>query len=1084
MYPCICPRQAQVRRVQTKLINSRPHHMRKNLVQKTFGAYKAPSVPFPDFVGHQRASFDWLLADGLKELFKEFSPITDYSGKKFELEFESFEIGEPKFDEAFARENIRTYEAPLKATVKLVNKTFGSEKKQEIFLTDIPMMTPHGSFVVSGVERAIVPQLARSFGAFFVSELLRGKQFFGSKIIPLRGVWIEIDSEADGAIFMKIDRKRKFPISQILTVFGGGVGSAVLKHFEKDPAVLEAMKATLAHDETKSIEEAYVEIHRRMRDGDLATPENAKNFVQSLFAGDRYDLGKVGRARLNSRFGLPTTEKALDKRTLTLTDFTRIIAEIVKLNADPNARPDDIDHLGFRRVRFVGELLQARMRVGMSRMKRNIQDRMSTIESETTLPMALVNPRPFHASVHEFFTANQLSQFMDQQNILAELEHMRLFSALGPGGLTRERAGFEVRDVHPSHYGRLCPIHTPEGQNIGLILHMATHARTNDFGVIETPYVRVKNGKVTDEIVHLNALDEELEYVAHGATELDSNGKIATESVEARYKGDPIIVPREQITLMDASTYQMFSIATCMIPFVDHDDANRALMGSNMQKQATPVLIPEAPLVSTGIEAPAARSTGRLILATEAGEVTYVDARKVVVENKDGKKKDYALQGLTQTNQNSTFMQRPSVALGEKVKKGDVLADNSSTDQGQLALGQNVRVAFMSWNGANYEDAIIISERLVQEAKFTTVHIEDFECVVRDTKLGPETTTHDIPNVGELRLKNLDEEGVIRIGAEVRPGDILVGKVTPKGETQLTPEERLLRSIFGDKAKDVKDTSLRMEGGKRGRIIGVRVFSREKGDQLETGIIKKIVVTVAQVRNVSVGDKLAGRHGNKGVISRVLPVEDMPYDKDGNPIDIILTPLGVPSRMNLGQILEMHLGLAAHTLGYQAVVPPFAGATPDEIRNELEAAGFSRSGKMKLYDGQSGEQFAQEIAVGYMYILKLHHMVEDKIHMRSIGPYSLITQQPLGGKAQNGGQRFGEMEVWALLGYGAAYTLREMLTIKSDDIQGRSAAFDAIVKNEPISHTGTPASFAVLTNQIRGLALDVEPQNLPPEPEA
>ncbi|MFZ2500457.1 MAG: DNA-directed RNA polymerase subunit beta [Minisyncoccia bacterium] len=1058
--------------------------MLKNLVQKTFGAYKAPSVQFPDFVGHQRESFNWLLKDGLTELFKEFSPITDYSGKKFELKFESFEFGEPKYDEAFARENARTYEAPVKATVRLINKAFGSEKTQEIFLTDMPMMTPHGSFIVSGVERAIVPQLARSFGAFFVSELIRGKQFFGAKIIPLRGVWIEFDSEADGAIFVKIDRKRKFPITQLLTVFGGGLGELVTKHFAKNPLALAAIKATLAHDEAKSIEESYIEIHRRMRDGDLATPENAKNFVQSLFSVERYDLGRVGRARLNSRFDRPMTEKELDKRTLTLADFVNIISEISKLNADSSARPDDIDHLGFRRVRFVGELLQARMRVGMSRMKRNIQDRMSTIETETTLPMALVNPRPFHASVHEFFTANQLSAYMDQQNILSELENMRTLSALGPGGLTRERAGFEVRDVHPSHYGRLCPIHTPEGQNIGLILRLATHARVNDFGVIETPYVRVKGGKVTEEIVYLNALDEELEYVAHGATKVDANGLITLDQVEARYKGDPILVQRDVITLIDASTYQMFSIATCMIPFVDHDDANRALMGSNMQKQATPVLIPEAPLVATGIEEPAARSTGRLVLATEAGEVTYVDARKVIVENKEGKKKDYHLQGITQTNQNSTFMQRPSVVLGDKIKKGSVLADNSSTDKGQLALGQNVRVAFMSWNGANYEDAIIISERLVEEAKFTTMHIEDFDCVVRDTKLGPETTTHDIPNVGEMRLKNLDEEGVIRIGAEVRPGDILVGKVTPKGETQLTPEERLLRSIFGDKAKDVKDTSLRMEGGKRGRVIGVRVFSREKGDQLESGIIKKIVVTVAQVRNVSVGDKLAGRHGNKGVISRVLPVEDMPYDKDGNPIDIILTPLGVPSRMNLGQILEMHLGLAAHTLGYQAIVPPFAGATPDEIRDELESAGFSRSGKMKLFDGRTGDEFAQAIAVGYMYILKLHHMVEDKIHMRSIGPYSLITQQPLGGKAQNGGQRFGEMEVWALLGYGAAYTLREMLTIKSDDIQGRSAAFDAIVKGEPISHTGTPASFAVLTNQIRGLALNIEPLNLPPvEPE-
>jgi DNA-directed RNA polymerase subunit beta len=664
---------------------------------------------------------------------------------------------------------------------------------------------------------------------------------------------------------------------------------------------------------------------------------------------------------------------------------------------------------------------------------------------------------------------------MDQQNILAELENMRTLSALGPGGLTRERASFEVRDVHPSHYGRLCPIHTPEGQNIGLILRMALHARTNEFGVIETPYAVVKNGVVTDEVVYLNALEEEEHVIAHAATPVDAKGRIVPDAIEARKGGEPAIVHRADIDFIDASTYQMFSAATAMIPFVDHDDANRALMGSNMQKQATPVLIPEAPLVSTGIEGHAAKNTGRLVLAAESGTVSYADARRILVEDAKGKVHEHKLQGLTQTNQNSAFSQRPIVKTGDKVKKGDVLADASSSDQGQMALGQNVRVAFMSWNGANYEDAIIVSERLVEQSKFTTVHIEDFECAVRDTKLGAEVTTHDIPNVGELRLKNLDEEGVVRIGAEVRPGDILVGKVTPKGETQLTPEERLLRSIFGDKAKDVKDTSLRMDGGKRGRVIGVRVFSREKGDQLESGIIKKIVVTVAQARNVSVGDKLAGRHGNKGVISRVLPVEDMPYDRDGNPVDVILTPLGVPSRMNLGQILEMHLGLAAHTLGYQAVVPPFAGATADEIRDELERAGFDRSGKMQLFNGHTGEPFAQPVSVGYMYVLKLHHMVEDKIHMRSIGPYSLITQQPLGGKAQNGGQRFGEMEVWALLGYGSAYTLREMLTIKSDDIQGRSATFDAIVKGEPVSHAGTPASFSVLTNQIRGLALDIEP---------
>ena len=1056
----------------------------KALPQKTFAAYRAPRVEFPDLVAHQRESFDWLLKDGFMELFKEFSPIPDYSGKKFELRFDGFEIGEPKGDLEFARDNMRTFEVPLKASVTLTNKTTGTEKSQDIFLADVPMMTPHGSFIVSGVERAIVPQLARSFGAFFISEDVKGKQQFGAKIIPSRGVWIEIDSEADGAIFVKIDRKRKFPITNLLTVFGAGNRDEIGKRFKGNEAAQAAISATWAHDTATTMEEAYVEIHRRMRDGDLATAENAKQYVNLLFAPERYDLSKVGRHRLNARFGLSTDPKALKERALTLDDIIRITGEIARLNSDPNAVPDDIDHLGFRRVRFVGELLQARMRVGMSRMKRNIQDRMSTIESDTSLPMAFVNPRPLQASIREFFTANQLSQFMDQQNILAELENMRTLSALGPGGLTRERAGFEVRDVHPSHYGRLCPIHTPEGQNIGLILRLALHARTNEFGVIETPYAAVKNGTVTEEIVYLNALEEEAHTIAHAGTEVDQKGRIVPDTTEARRGGETVIAERSEIDLIDSSTYQMFSAATAMIPFVDHDDANRALMGSNMQKQATPVLIPEAPLVATGIEEHAARNTGRLVVAEEAGEVTFADAKKIVVANKDGKKRDYALQTLSKTNQNSAFSQRPLVATGDKVKKGQVLADASSSANGQMALGQNVRVAFMSWNGANYEDAIIVSERLVEESKFTTIHIEDFECAVRDTKLGAEVTTHDIPNVGELRLKNLDEEGVVRIGAEVRPGDILVGKVTPKGETQLTPEERLLRSIFGDKAKDVKDTSLRMEGGKRGRVIGVRVFSREKGDQLESGIIKKIVVTVAQVRNVSVGDKLAGRHGNKGVISRVLPVEDMPYDKDGNPVDIILTPLGVPSRMNLGQILEMHLGLAANTLGYQAIVPPFAGASAEEIREELAAAGFEKSGKMQLFDGRTGEAFAQSVSVGYMYILKLHHMVEDKIHMRSIGPYSLITQQPLGGKAQNGGQRFGEMEVWALLGYGSAYTLREMLTIKSDDIQGRSATFDAIVKNEPVTHSGTPASFNVLTNQIRGLALDIEPLEKPVDMDA
>jgi DNA-directed RNA polymerase subunit beta len=718
-------------------------------------------------------------------------------------------------------------------------------------------------------------------------------------------------------------------------------------------------------------------------------------------------------------------------------------------------------------------MVQQRVRVGMTRMKRNIQDRMSTIEAETSLPIQLINPRPLQAAIKEFFTTNQLSQFMPQQNILAELEGLRTLSALGPGGLTRERAGFEVRDVHPSHYGRLCPIHTPEGPNIGLILRLSMYARVNRFGIIETPYAKVEKGVVTDEIIYLNAHEEEHYNIAHAAIEVDKDGKIKQPFIAIRRKGDPQVVAKKDIDFMDVATNQAFSVATSMIPFLNHDDANRALMGSNMQKQATPCIIQEAPYVATGIEELAARDTGRVLVAEEAGEVIECDTRHIVIKHKDGKKKEYTLIPFQRTNDFSAFSHRPAVTIGDKVKRGQLLADTTSSDNGQMALGQNALVAFMSWSGANYEDAIIISERLVKNSKFASVHMDELEVAVRDTKLGPEVTTPDIPNVSEQKLRNLDENGIIRIGAEVRPGDILVGKVTPKGETQLTPEERLLRSIFGEKAKDVKDTSLRLEAGKRGRVIGVKIFTRENGDQLESGVIKRIHITVAQVRNVSVGDKLAGRHGNKGVISRILPEEDMPYTEDGTPIDIILTPLGVPSRMNLGQILELHLGMAAHTLGYQAIVPPFAGATEEEIKEELVAAGLPSDGKLQLRDGRTGEEFAQRTALGYMYILKLHHMVEDKIHMRSIGPYSLITQQPLGGKAQIGGQRFGEMEVWALLGYGAAYTLREMLTIKSDDIVGRSAAFDAIVRGERISHPHTPAAFNVLVNQLRGLALDV-----------
>ena len=1041
--------------------------------QKTFAKYREARVQLPNLVEPQLKSFQWLVEEGFKEVFKEFSPIRDYGEKKFDLYFVSHELGEPQFGEYYAKQNMRTYEAPLKCVVRLKNKTLGTETEQELFLADFPMMTDHGTFIINGVERVVVPQLARSSGVFFTSQLIKGNTYFGAKIIPGRGVWIEIESEADKAIYVRIDRKRKIPVTSLLRILGARFDKDMTDLFSRIPHSKEWIENTLEKDPAKNTQDAFIEMYRRMRDGDIATPEAAQEFVESVLSTERYDISEVGRHRFNQRFNKPMTPAELGRRTISLDDVVSIVSHIIELNHDPEAVADDIDHLGFRRVRFVGEMMQQKIRVGVSRMKRNIQDRMSTIEPETSSPVTIINPRPLQAAIKEFFTTNQLSQFMQQQNMLTELEHLRTLSALGPGGLTRERAGFEVRDVHPSHYGRVCPIHTPEGPNIGLILHLANFSIIDRFGFIQTPYIKVVNGKLTDDIVYLNALEEEDAYIAHAVTPLDASGTISEEQIEVRHHGEPTVVSSKDVQYMDVASTQPFSIATSMIPFLEHDDANRALMGSNMQKQATPCLVPEVPLVATGIESRAALDTGRLILAGEAGVVTAVDARKIVVKNQKGKDTEYSLVSFSRTNDMSCFHQRPVVLPGTKVKKGELLADTSSTVQGQLALGQNALVAFMPWAGANYEDAIVLSERLVKNAKFSSIHMEVFECIVRDTKLGSEVTTHDIPNVGEAKLKNLDEEGIVRIGAEVHSGDILVGKVTPKGESQLTPEERLLRSIFGEKAKDVKDTSLRLEGGKRGRVIGVKVFSREHGDNLDSGILKKVQVTVAQVRSVSVGDKLAGRHGNKGVISRILPEEDMPYMEDGTPIDVILTPLGVPSRMNLGQILELHLGLAAHTLDYQAITPPFAGASDQEIKDELVAAGFPADGKVALRDGRTGEHFDQKVAIGYMYIMKLHHMVEDKIHMRSIGPYSLITQQPLGGKAQNGGQRFGEMEVWALLGYGAAYTLREMLTVKSDDIQGRSAAFDAIVRDGQITHTNTPAAFNVLVHHLRALALDV-----------
>ena len=1054
--------------------------------KKYFGRFRKPLTEMPNLVTSQVDSFKWLIERGLKEVFEEFTSIKDFSEKKFQLDFVSFELALPKLNEYEAKERKLSYEAPLKVIVRLKNLIMKTEKEQEIFMADLPLMTNHGTFIISGIERVIVPQLARSTGVSFTSQELKGKKTFGAKIIPGRGAWIEIETDADGTIYVRIDRKRKFPITTLLRAFlpaqaGGSVSNEkILALFTGVPEAKHFIEKTLAKDHTTTVDEAAIEIHRRLRDGDLAAADNAREFIQSIFDKERYDLSRVGRFRFNNRFGLPTgkagikeTTKEIERRTLSLADIVLILSHIIYLNVTPNVAADDIDHLGSRRVRFVGELFQQKIRVGMAQIKRNIQNRMSTIDTDVTLPVQFISPKPLQARIKEFFTTNQLSQFMQQTNALEELEHLRTLSALGPGGLNRSRAGYEVRDVHPSHYGRLCPIQTPEGPNIGLILRLSSYARVNDFGMIETPYAKVLDGKITGEIKYLNALEEEDFNIAHAASEIVDDQFVQT-MVEVRHKGTPTTVSKNQVHYLDVATNQAFSVATSMIPFLNHDDANRALMGSNMQKQATPCIVPEMPLVATGIEDVAIRDTGRIIFSPVSGTVSHVDAQQVVIKDEKGKDHEFPLINFSMTNGFTVFHQRPSVNLGDKVKKGTVLADTSSSDQGQMAIGQNVLVAFMSWSGANYEDAIIISERLVEKSKFTSVHIEEFEVTVRDTKLGPEMTTCDIPNVGESKLKNLAEDGIIRVGAEVRPGDILVGKITPKGESQLTPEERLLRSLFGEKARDVKDTSKRMEGGKRGRVISVQVFSREKGDKLDSGILKRIHIQVAQLRNVSVGDKLAGRHGNKGVISKILPVEDMPYMADGTPIDVILTPLGVPSRMNLGQILEMHLGLAAYTLNYQAVVPPFAGATEEEIQEELVKAGVPKSGKVTLFDGRTGQKFDQDIAIGYMYVLKLHHMVEDKIHMRSIGPYSLITQQPLGGKAQNGGQRFGEMEVWALLGHGAGHTLREMLTIKSDDIIGRSAAFDAIVKNEKIPEPNLPASFNVLLNNLRGLSLDVE----------
>ncbi len=1055
----------------------------KLLSLKNFSSHPGAFVKQSFLAESQLNSWNWFVKHGLRELFDEISPIKDYNGTDVDIYFLDYQFGEPRYNEEVARLKGLTYEAPLRVKVKLVNHKINEVKEQEVYLGDFPVMTSRYTFILNGVERVVVSQLIRSSGVYFSSEMFRGKRLFGAKIIPSRGSWLEFETEVDGFIGVKIDRHRKTAVTDLIRIFSDSKGNVldtnekIISAFEGvDSGPVKYIAATLKKSPAKTPLESYSEIYKRLRSGDLATPENAKNLIDAMFKRkDRYSLSRVGRFKINQRLSQYGEVKSSDSHLLDLNDISAIVKEIIRLNNDPVAEDDDIDHLGNRRVRAVGELLQTRLYVGFARMRRNIQDRISTSDINTITPIQLINGRPLVAIMKEFLSSSQLSQFMDQKNPLSEVEHKRRLSLLGPNGLTREHAGFEVRDVHSSHYGRICPIETPEGSPIGLVNHLASYARLNELGFLETAYAKVKNGQVLDEIVWLDAIEEEKYIITHGGTKLDSQKKIIGKTVEARIKGEPRVCQRNEVQLIDVANNQLVSTATSLIPFLENDDASRALMGSNMQRQAVPVLKPAVPLVGTGVEEKIARDSLRAVIAEEDGEILAADAERIVVlGSRSGKKKEIVLYNFQRSNDYTCISQKPLVMKGDKIKKGDILADGPAMDNGVLALGQNLLVAFMSWEGGNFEDAIILSDRVVKSDLFSSIHIEDFYCDVRETKLGPEITTNDIPNVSEEKLKNLDEEGIIRIGAEVRSGDILVGKVSPKGETELTAEEKLLRAIFEEKARDIKDTSLVLPYGKEGRVIGVKIFSRERGDKLDPGVIKRIQVDVAQVRKIRAGDKMAGRHGNKGVISQIRPAEDMPYLEDGTPVDIILNPLGVASRMNLGQILETHLGLAAHKLGYRAITPVFSGATEEVIKEELKRAGYPENAKLVLYDGRTGEKISQPITAGYIYMMKLNHLVEDKIHMRATGPYSLITQQPLGGKAQFGGQRFGEMEVWALEGYGAAYTLQEMLTIKSDDVFGRSSALESIIRGEKIKSPNLPSAFTVLLNEIKALGLGVE----------
>ena len=1104
--------------------------MSPGLARHSFAKIREP-LAVPDLLALQKASFDWLLGredwqakvaaeiaagnteipqmSGLTEIFEEISPIEDLAGM-MSLSFRDHRFEPSKYTVEQCKDKDFTYSAPLFVTAEFMNNETGEIKSQTVFMGDFPLMTDKGTFVINGTERVVVSQLVRSPGAYFERSIDKAtdKDVFTAKIIPSRGAWLEFEIDKKDLVAVRVDRKRKQPVSVLLKALG-----MTTEEIRERFGQYEIFMATLEKDTIESQDDALLDIYRKLRPGEPPTLENARNLIDNFyFNTKRYDLAKVGRYKVNRKLGL---DLPLSQSVLTLDDVLATIEYILRLHADmptmegPRGEvvveTDDIDHFGNRRLRTVGELIQNQIRTGLSRMERVVRERMTTQDVEAITPQTLINIRPVVAAIKEFFGTSQLSQFMDQTNPLAGLTHKRRLSALGPGGLSRERAGFEVRDVHPSHYGRMCPIETPEGPNIGLIGSLATYGRINAFGFVETPYRKVVNGKVSDQVDYLTADEEDRFVIAQANTPLKDNGAVSEDRVLVRLKGGEVeFVKPNDVDYMDVSPRQLWSVATAMIPFLEHDDANRALMGSNMQRQAVPLLRAEAPLVGTGMEFRAAYDAGDMVLATKAGAVTEVSSDLITVAEDDGEYTTYALDKFTRSNQGTSINQRPIVTEGQRIEVGQVLADGPSTDQGELALGKNLLVAFMSWEGHNYEDAIILSQRLVQDDVLSSIHIEEHEIDARDTKLGPEEITRDIPNVSEEVLADLDERGIIRVGADVVPGDILVGKVTPKGETELTPEERLLRAIFGEKAREVRDTSLKVPHGESGKIIGVRVFDIDEGDELPPGVNRLVRVHIAQKRKITEGDKLAGRHGNKGVIAKILPVEDMPFLSDGTPVDIVLNPLGVPGRMNVGQVLETHLGWAA-AAGWEVdtsdprvvnlpkevqsvqprsriATPVFDGAREDELSTILESTRptadglhlVNANGKANLFDGRSGEPIPGEISVGYIYILKLLHLVDDKIHARSTGPYSMITQQPLGGKAQFGGQRFGEMEVWALEAYGAAYALQELLTIKSDDVLGRVKVYEAIVKGENIPEPGIPESFKVLVKEMQSLCLNVE----------